>query len=254
MAKNSSNTPAFRFFSRLPLLLACCLAVPLLVCAYSLSPRGTKYEQHVAKQYSDWFQRTVVMLGRRGALHFSEAVHEEITQRIFGCGDADFCNDPDVEFAGPFVLAGVRWNDDPPFRLGVGEGQHTSCNTAETIRFTTQPLCWYQLFKSAKRQAESGDVPSAYNHAPLLSRSHFGDLQFLHANQDEHKHAHYDTREAFQAAMAADNPNAVAVGQPLRDFYEHEAKWETVRPYFECIFSVVDPNAKASPGNGFTAE
>ena len=357
-------------------IVLCCAALPLLVQGYSLSPRGTKYEQHVARQYSDWYQRAVMKLGRQGALHFSEPVHEEITNRIYGCGDADFCDDPEVEFAGPFILGGVRWNDDPPFQLQPGEGRHTSCKTAETIRFTTQPLCWYQLFKAARLQTASGHPPAANNHAPLLARSHFGDLQFLHAmasedgetaaetqkrimmwaefawkvaigeygldtslqqvdvagfqdffgnsgwavqdlftvgnpalrqhitdvafgsilhtvedsfakghvarepaasggncggttdlraparivefhsygNQDEQKHAQYDTREAFQQESRADNPNVVAVGRPLRGLYEHKASWETVEPYFACIFAAVDPNTKASAGAEFAAQ
>ena len=170
-----------KFYSLLVFLLAISSSV-VHVKASSLSPRGTKYEQHVAKQYSSWWQKTVMTLGKQGVLHFREPVHEEITNRIFGCeGDRTLCGDPDVEFAGPFILAGVRWNDDPPFQLHGGEGKHTSCNVAETIRVTTQPLCWVQLFKAAKKAAASGDVPDAYNHAPLLGRSHFGDLQFLHA-------------------------------------------------------------------------
>jgi len=147
----------------------------------SLSPRGTKYEQHIAKQYNSWWQRTVAALGREGVL-FREPVHEEITNRIYGCDDdQSICGDPEVEFAGPFILGGVRWNDDPPFQLHEGEGKHTVCKTTETIRFTTQPVCWYQIFKAAKAQSATGDVPDAYNHAPLLARSHFGDLQFFHS-------------------------------------------------------------------------
>ena len=355
----------------------CCLGVLTPLVASSLSPRGTKYEQHVSQQYNHWFQRTVLLLAREGVLHFREPVHEEITSRIYGCeGDAKLCGDPDVEFAGPFVLAGVRWNDDPPFQLQAGEGGHTVCKTSETIRFTTQPVCWAELFKDAKHRAASGDVPDAYNHAPLLARSHFGDLQFLHAmasqdgesaaetqkrvtmwaeftwkvatgeyglgtnladvnipafddffgksgwtvqdlftvgnpalrphiaevafgsilhtvedsfakghvqreqnaaaatcaalpqlpaparimefhsyaHQDGHKHAEFDTRDAFEQETLADKPDVVLVGKPLRDFYEHRASWEIVKPYFECVFAIIDANTKASPGAEFAAE
>lgn len=154
--------------------------------ASSLSPRGTKVEQHVAHENALFWERAVNRLSQEGVLHFSEPVHEEITSRIYDCDDG--CNDADVaaEYAGAFIIAGVRWNDDPPFRLQEGEGQHTSCKTTETIRFTTQPKCWYELFTAAKKAAERGEIPSAASHSPLLARSHFGDLQFFHsmASQD----------------------------------------------------------------------
>jgi hypothetical protein len=355
-------------------ILISCAAALRSARASNLSPRGTKYEQHIEQRYNSWWQRMVVWVARDGVVHFREPVHEEITNRIFGCEeDESICGDPDVEFAGPFVLAGVRWNDDPPFRLEAGQGQHTSCKTTETIRFTTQPRCWYELFTEAKHQAASGDVPDAYNHAPMLARSHFGDLQFFHAmasqdgetagetqkrvmmwaeftwkvasdeyalntpladvsiagfddffglsgwtvqdlftvgnpalrphiedlafgsilhtvedsfakghvergqaptgttcaaaptlaqparvvefhsyaHQDGKKHAAYDTRAAFEQGVLADKPNVVLVGTALRELYEREAKWETVRPYFECVFAVVDTNTKATPGHEF---
>lgn len=340
----------------------------------SLSPRGTKVEQHVAKENASWFDKTVALLGREGVLHFTEPVHEEITSRMFDCEDG--CDDADIaaEYAGMFVISGVRWNDDPPFRLLENEGQHTSCKTTETIRFTTQPRCWYQLFQAAKSQAEHGTIPNAANHAPLLARSHFGDLQFLHAmashdgesaaetqrrvmiwmefawkvadgeygldtklkdvdvagfdeffgksgwtvqdlfaqgnpslrrhladvalgtvlhtvedsfaeghvlreqssagncadavslpapprilefhsyaHQDEKKHKQRDARGAFEEGLVRP-VNVVSVGKPLVDFYEQGKNWQEVRPYFECVFAVVDPNSTATAGKEFAAQ
>lgn len=150
--------------------------------AFGLSPQGTALEQSVAKKYSNWWRRTVSKLTDQGLPHFSESVHEEITNRIFGCtGDFDVCGNPDVGYASAYVLAGIRWNDDPPFRLEAGEGNGTSCKVEETIRFTTQPKCWYELFEDAKRKAGEGKLLDANSRISLLGRSHFGDLQFLHA-------------------------------------------------------------------------
>lgn len=364
-------------FTFLLFIVFCCIIVPHFLQAWSLSPRGTKYEQHIAKEHSGWWQRTVEGLALQGAEHFSGPVHEEITNRIFGCEESKkLCGDPEVEFAGPFVLAGVRWNDDPPFQLKRGEAQHTSCKIDQTIRFTTQPRCWYQLFKDAKRRAASGEVPNLSNRASLLARSHFGDLQFFHAmasqdgeaagetqehimmwaefswkvgtgeyglqtnladvdiegfknffgssgwtvqdlftvgnpalrfhitelafgsilhtvedsfakghvereqspastnctrvpqfpappriiefhsyaHQDEHKHGGNDKRNAFDEEAQNDKSNVVLVGRPLVDFYQQKAKWETVKPYFECMFSVVDTHTLATPGDEFKAE
>jgi len=209
-----SVRPCTRSLLRFVCCVLFCVALSTLALASSLSPRGTKYEQHVAKKNSNWFQRTVMALGREGVL-FREPVHEEITNRIYGCGDKEFCDDPEVEFAGPFILAGVRWNDDPPFQLQAGEGQHTSCKATETIRFTTQPICWYQLFKAASRKAASGDIPDAYNHAPLLARSHFGDLQFLHAMASQDGEAAAETQR--RVMMWAEFAWKVALGEYALD-------------------------------------
>jgi hypothetical protein len=66
-----------------------------------------------------------------------------------------------------------------------------------------------------------------------------------YANQDEHKHAEFDTRDAFEEESLSDNPDVVHVGRPLREFYERQAGWDAVKPYFECVFAVADPNTKA---------
>jgi hypothetical protein len=77
------------------------------------------------------------------------------------------------------VLAGVRWNDDPPFRLTADQARNTDCKSRQTIRFETQPECWIDLFRAAERGAAGG---ASYGPGDaMLYRTHFGDLQFLHA-------------------------------------------------------------------------
>lgn len=351
-----------------------CSAVSCYMNASSLSPRGTKVEQQVAQKNAVFWERTVLQLANEGTLIFAEPVHEEITARMFNCEDG--CNDVEAatEWAGLYTIAGVRWNDDPPFQLQRDEAQHTSCKTTETIRFTTQPRCWYQLFTAARNAAVQGEVPSAASHTSLLARSHFGDLQFFHAmasqdgeiaaetqrrvmmwmeftwrvangeysldskladvkiagfdeffgksgwtvqdlftagnpalrphtsdvafgsllhtvedsfaqghvqreeaspgncsaapqvpappriiefhsyaHQDEKKHKDRDSRQAFQKDLS--HPvNAVTVGKPLVNELrpgKPGISWETVRPYFECIFAVVDSQTAATAGKEF---
>ena len=168
----------------LSLLTACSFvgASPRPIQPYKLSPEGTTLEKSIAKKYSSLWNRAMLWVADRGIHLFTEPVHEEITHRIFGCqGDSDVCGDPNIGFATPFVLAGVRWNDDPPFRLAEGEGRNTSCKITETIRFTTQPRCWAQLFRDAQKKAIAGKPLDQTSRASLLARSHFGDLQFLHS-------------------------------------------------------------------------
>jgi hypothetical protein len=149
--------------------------------SYKLSPRGTRVDVIVAKRNSAWYENIVTKIAASGVKGFTEPVHEEITNRMFDCPDDVQCQDPDTDYAGPYVLAGVRWNDDPPFILNPGQAQNTVCKTDQTIRFTTQPRCWAALYRDAEKRAVSGQTLNAASHSSLLARSHYGDLQFLHA-------------------------------------------------------------------------
>jgi hypothetical protein len=75
-----------------------------------------------------------------------------------------------------------------------------------------------------------------------------------YAHQDEHKHAQEDAREAFDHEMNTDKPNVVLVGRTLRDFRKTGAKWEMVKPYYECVFALTDSASAASPGRDFAIE
>lgn len=173
--------------------LAAASAMP--AAAWKLSPSGTEQERKVSALTAGRWERAVNSLAARGIDRFTESVHEEITQKIYGCeGDGEACASGDMLYASPYVIAGVRWNDDPPFRLDIGEGTQTDCKTSETIRVTTQPLCWVQLFQDAERRARSGRPLAAAGGASLLARSHFGDLQFLHAMAGRDGETAYETR------------------------------------------------------------
>jgi hypothetical protein len=157
--------------------------------AFKLSAQGSAFEKSLARTTAGSFASAEIWLASRAIRLkvFGEAVHEEIAQRIFGCdGDAMVCAEPDALFATPYVLAGVRWNDDPPFQMLPGEAKGFRCDLKQTIRFTTQPLCWYQIFRDAEQKAMAGKPINASTKAALLARSHYGDLQFLHgmASQD----------------------------------------------------------------------
>lgn len=131
---------------------------------------GVKYSRLM------WLERQIAQYG--APLVFSDPIHEELTTRMFGCdGDAALCGGTQSITADPAVLVGVRWNDDPPFRLSAPELRGTSCKP-QTIRFQTQPRCWLELFMSAEKKAAAGRVYGPGD--GLLYRTHFGDLQFLH--------------------------------------------------------------------------
>lgn len=155
--------------------------------------------------------------GRLGKL-LKSPVHEEITQIAFDCpadlsklGDDDACGQRGADFASSFIMYGVRWNDLPPFRLDAGQGAKCrklgilsapACNTEQTVRFSTQPDCWLCLFFDAEKIAQTSRISGCQKGANvvqgnLMTRSHFGDLQFLHAMAD----AEYVAPEVTQGKL-----------------------------------------------------
>lgn len=167
-------------FLRAVIAAAISLGLPALGMAYKLSPRATPGERQLAGITSDYWTDAQSAVARLSLSGFSEPVHEEITNRIFGCeGDSAFCTNANSHRAPAAVLAGVRWNDDPPFRVKSSSARGMRCKTGETIRFETQPGCWASLFLDAKEAARSGAIYGPGD--AMLYRTHFGDLQFLHA-------------------------------------------------------------------------
>ena len=150
------------------------------VDAHKLSPTGTAEERKITEVRGGWISGLERRASGWGLHTFGDPVHEEITNRIYGC-DGTICGGLDLTRAPGAVLAGVRWNDDPPFRISSTEGRRTTCKVTQTIRFQTQPTCWYMLFKDAEKRAIKGVVFDAAAQSAMLYRTHFGDLQFLHA-------------------------------------------------------------------------
>lgn len=166
------------------LLAGLMLLAALDVSAHKLSPTGTTEERKITEVRGGWLSGLERRATGWGLHTFGDPVHEEITNRIYGC-DGTICGGLDSTRAPGAVLAGVRWNDDPPFKIGSTEGRRTTCKVTQTIRFQTQPTCWYMLFKDAEKRATKGASFTAAEHSAMLYRTHFGDLQFLHAMASE---------------------------------------------------------------------
>lgn len=175
------------------LMFALAVAASMPAHSFQIAPLGSKFESRLTNE-SD--SKIAEVAGKVGVL-LKRPVHEEITHLGLGC-PADqstlhrdeSCSSGDLAFADAFIIYGVRWNDVPPFALSPGQGACSaygkSCNTAQTIRFATQPLCWYCLFKEAEKVAQSRRIAgcgatTGEVKGNLMTRSHFGDLQFLHA-------------------------------------------------------------------------
>lgn len=165
--------------------------------AYQIAPLGSNFESRLTNESDSNLARVA---GKLGVL-IKSPVHEEITQLGFGCPVEQgtllknkSCVGADIPFASPYVIYGVRWNDLPPFRLSEDEGRCSAfgkhCRTDQTVRFSTQPACWYCLFKDAEKKAAAGRIVGCSAQADgikgnLMTRSHFGDLQFLHGMASE---------------------------------------------------------------------
>ncbi|WP_426392267.1 hypothetical protein [Variovorax sp. R-27] len=163
------------------LAIAAFLLMPSASFSFELSPDGTSFEKKLAKKGQPTGERLFGLIADLGVRKFGSPVHEEIANRSMGCdGDADICADPDWDPMQAYVLAGVRWNDDPPFRFESAFGKYRGCKIGDTVRLVVQPECWGRVFVDGKKRAARGDVLNAKT-APLLVRSHFGDMQFLHA-------------------------------------------------------------------------
>lgn len=115
-------------------------------------------------------------------------VHEAITLAALDCpatnGEEMGCVTLPAVKQNQMLLYGVRWPDDPPFRLDPRRPPAAAgCSVDITVRSTAQPKCWRQLFDDAGRQARThkGATPAFGPGTMLLYRSHYGDLQFMHA-------------------------------------------------------------------------
>ena len=185
-----------RIGCRLAQLFALVLATS--ASGFQLAPMGSQYEAKLTNESPSFLSRVA---GKVGIL-LKEPVHEEITQLALGCPAEPgqlltdrTCLGADQPFANPFIIYGVRWNDLPPFRLRHNEARGCkklfgmggqACKVDQTVRFSTQPECWYCLFREGEQLADKRTIDGCrrgkgVSRGNLLTRSHFGDLQFLHA-------------------------------------------------------------------------
>lgn len=184
---------------------------PAVAFPFQLAPLGSQFEAKLTNETPSWLGSVAGQLG----LLLKSPVHEEITQLAHGCPqdlpllstNVD-CAGADRGFASPYVIYGVRWNDLPPFRLTDKEGAQckrlriagNACNPSQTIRFSTQPECWLCLFNDAEQTAQKKKITGCAKGEPfargnLMTRSHFGDLQFLHGMASENDVGPEVTRE-----------------------------------------------------------
>ncbi len=111
---------------------------------------------------------------------FSTPVHEDLTHRVYGChGGHGRCRRGGAPSA---VIEGVQWNDNPPFSFRSLKLTISPTCIGVTIQLPNlHPTCWSSIFASAAATATTTRGLAFGPGDTLLERSHFGDLQFIHA-------------------------------------------------------------------------
>lgn len=137
--------------------------------AFQIAPLGSSFEAKLTNEPESTLAKVAGKLGKL----VKGPVHEEITELAYYCpadlptlANDNQCAQRDLPFASAFVIYGVRWNDLPPFKLRIDEGRGckkfltggSACNTSQTIRFATQPECWYCIFTDAEKYTAKGGV------------------------------------------------------------------------------------------------
>ncbi len=233
------------------ILMGLSLLVSSSAFAWQLSPEGSFIERKLASKTQGVVDRMMSSWAMRGISIIGHSVHEEITNRVLGCeGETDICGDPEYDPDNAYYLAGVRWNDDPPFRFTGNQGNFHGCNTTQTVRLTTQPACWANTFRDGKSRAAAGTALDGSN-ATLLVRSHFGDLQFLHAMAAADGEAPQDTQArilawsefAWRNSLSEYNLEEPLVGLNIEGFahlFKYNREWR-----IQDLFALGNPHIRS---------
>lgn len=216
--------------------------------AFQVLPKVSDVDRKLASLGSNWLDPAAQFAMRNALPMVKNPVHEAITLAAMGCtsgpGSEEDCVVLDAVSANRILLYGVRWPDDPPFRLDSKNPPRISkCDTSITLRSTAQPQCWLALFKDAGASAKVALTKKPGNPAfgpgdYLLYRSHYGDLQFFHsmAAYDDEPAALTLTRMRMWARFLW----GVAIGEVRTDVPIREIGIEELTPYFPGDMTVTN--------------
>jgi hypothetical protein len=125
---------------------------------------------------------------------FAHPEHERLVEQVFGCDISANCDKTTsgYPFAPAAVVAGSRWNDNPPFELTT---TGMSDCTGRTIALPNFGKCWYTVFSDGEKRARKGEALDLKSGAVIMLRSHFGDLQFLHSMASSQSERAGETRD-----------------------------------------------------------
>ncbi|WP_269531856.1 hypothetical protein [Chitinimonas sp. BJYL2] len=179
---------------------------------FSLKPEETQVDGKLRSLESSVITRWLDLTAARVIDHFTHPVHESLTHRMYGCQqEGEACGKQPVSLraAPAAVIAGVRWNDNPPFEL---ESSHMADCVGKTIKLPSYSKCWVYLFKDAEKRARKQVIDDEY---VLLYRVHFGDMQFLHSMASRDQEPPAVTQQRI--LMWAEFTYRLAVGELTQD-------------------------------------
>ena len=171
--------------------------------AWKLMPQATSTERGLTAADASFVQAKIIAAAGGGVAVMGEAVHERITRDALQCPNTEARNkrwSPGCEIDIRDQLVGVQWNDDPAFKFLPGRGVYRGCKAGWTVRMNTQPVCWGRVFSHGEKAAARGVLLTGRN-GNLLVRTHFGDLQFLHAMAVSDGEVPQDTQRNVMAWM-----------------------------------------------------
>lgn len=180
--------------------------------ALSCRPEETKVDKRV-KNIETVYNRLSDSAALMYEERFVDPTHEQATRMIYGYSKANSLKTNSKDSALEAVLAGARWNDNPPFHFKVNGTRIINCNG--TIRLPYHSACWYKLFKDGEKRAKQGEYFDASSEAVLLYRVHFGDMQFLHAMGSKDGERAAETKD--KVMMWAEFTYKVALGEISKD-------------------------------------
>lgn len=230
---------------------------PGLALAWQIEPIVTPTDKKLVRRTGPiiWMQ---IKLGSLADRVVGDPLHESIILRAEGC---DLDNPVDCFMARDKLtpefeplFGGVQWNDNPPFVLSKSGFKYASGKEAparcldDTIRLPRLPDCWASAILDAEKVAEKQRIDASH---PMLYRSHYGDLQFLHGMASSGEQA-ADTRRkmmiwaefAYKVARG-DIPSTMALDKvPVEGFADLIGiRDRTV----ESFFTLGDPAFRAEP-------
>lgn len=172
----------------LTLIVMSTMLWPESALSFKLRPEATDNEGRIRRLQESLPDRLFDSTVEFVVKHFTSPVHEDITHRIYGCAlpGLNCGSAPNSgSFAPSSVIAGVRWNDNPPFSIDADtKAKFRSCQHDFTaFKLPNFSRCWIEMFKDAEKNAARQHYrakPSGSQYA-LIYRVHFGDMQFLHS-------------------------------------------------------------------------
>lgn len=184
--------------------------------AYELRPTSIDSNQTIVELEAGLKGKFWSGMANRIIEHYSHNVHEELTNRVWGC-EPNAAKGPKDETCMTWaktpkaVTFGVQWNDNPTFKLDKTSSTDR-CTLKEPIRLPDlQPACWYILFGDAAERASQGEYFTQADEYSLLYRTHFGDLQFMHSMASWNGERMRDTLD--NVMMWAEFTYKVAIGE-----------------------------------------